>query len=118
MSEFQTIFDQLKHILTQIPGAVVTADKPGHYSLNTPYSIIYQKEVFLAAAVINKNYVSYHLMPVYAVPELLEEVSPELKRRMQGKSCFNFKKVDEPLFAELEALTLRGLERFREKGML
>jgi hypothetical protein len=29
---------------------------------------------------------------------------------MQGKSCFNFAKVDEPLLAELEALTKRGYE--------
>jgi hypothetical protein len=29
---------------------------------------------------------------------------------MQGKSCFNFAKVDEPLLAEHEALTRRGYE--------
>jgi hypothetical protein len=29
---------------------------------------------------------------------------------MQGKSCFNFAKVDEPLLAELEALTKAGYE--------
>jgi hypothetical protein len=29
---------------------------------------------------------------------------------MQGKSCFNFNKVDEPLMSELEALTRAGYE--------
>ena len=29
---------------------------------------------------------------------------------MQGKSCFNFAKVDEKLFAELEELTVTGFE--------
>ncbi len=47
---------------------------------------------------------------------------------MQGKSCFNFAKVDEPLLAEHEALTRRGYEatagdrlwgaaRWREEGL-
>ena len=40
-------------------------------------------------------------MPVYVDPGLLDDVSPELRKRMQGKSCFNFTSVDEPLFAEL-----------------
>ena len=30
---------------------------------------------------------------------------PELRRRMQGKACFNFTRVDEALFAELATLT-------------
>jgi hypothetical protein len=31
---------------------------------------------------------------------------------MQGKACFNFTRVDEPLFAELARLTETGLEHF------
>jgi hypothetical protein len=33
---------------------------------------------------------------------------------MQGKSCFNFTTVDEPLFAELETLTVKGIARHPE----
>ncbi|MFL5778422.1 MAG: hypothetical protein ACJ761_05725 [Chloroflexota bacterium] len=51
-------------------------------------------------------------MPVYAFPELLVDVSPELRRRMQGKSCFNFSRIDEPLIGELEELTDRSLARY------
>jgi hypothetical protein len=47
-------------------------------------------------------------VPVYAAPELGKNMSPELKRRMQGKSCFNFTTVDETLFRELESLTEEG----------
>ena len=52
-------------------------------------------------------------MPVYMYPEMLETISPDLKKRMQGKSCFNFKSMDETLFDELAALTKRGFERFK-----
>jgi hypothetical protein len=35
-------------------------------------------------------------------------MSPALKKRMQGKACFNFTAVDEALFKELAALTRRS----------
>ena len=52
-----------------------------------------------------KNYVSFHLMPVYSHPALLAKIPPDLRKRMQGKSCFNFKAEDPALFDQLEALT-------------
>ena len=51
-------------------------------------------------------------MPVYAFPDLDETISPALRRRKQGKSCFNFTTVDEPLFAELATLLAAGFERY------
>jgi hypothetical protein len=53
-------------------------------------------------------------MPVYVFPQLLDGVSTDLMRRMQGKSCFNFKTVDEVLLTELAGLTGKGLEKFKE----
>jgi hypothetical protein len=93
---------------------IVVADEPGRYSLNTPFVEMYKKEVFFGAAQVNKNYVSYHLMPVYVYPQLLEGISKDLKKHMQGKSCFNFKSLDEALFAELGRLTEKGFEMFKE----
>jgi hypothetical protein len=61
-----------------------------------------------------KAYVSFYLMSVYASPDLLEDMSPELKKRMQGKSCFNFKQVDEKLFKELKQLTKAGAAKFTD----
>jgi hypothetical protein len=67
---------------------------------------------FVAATRLGKRYVSYYLVAVYGDDErLAASISPELKRRMQGKSCFNFTKIDEPLFRELEALTVESIER-------
>ena len=69
---------------------------------------------YVAGTRIGKTYVSYYLMPVYGLPELLDGISPELRRRMQGKACFNFTRVDETLFAELATLTATGIDRFRD----
>lgn len=39
-------------------------------------------------------------------------MSPALRRRLQGKSCFNFTTVDEPLFEELAQIAQAGFERY------
>ena len=67
---------------------------------------------------VGKAYVSFHHMGVYARPELLKDVSKELRARMQGKSCFNFKAVDQKLFAELEELSVRAFNAFRGAGFM
>lgn len=74
--------------------------------------------LMFGAVNVGKRYVSYHLMCVYMAPDLLEAMSPELRRRMQGKSCFNFTKVDDGLFDELSAITARGRDLYAAKGWL
>lgn len=51
-------------------------------------------------------------------PALLETISPGIRWRMQGKSCFNFRTGDEALFAELEALIDLGAAQFASDGRL
>ena len=116
-NDFPLVFEQLKNILQPYAGSLtVKTDTPDTYYLDGPYSEKWQKELFFGSAQIKKNYVSFYLMPVYMYPELLDDISPELKRRMQGKSCFNFKKVEPALFKELAALTRKGAEKFREEN--
>ncbi|MBZ5523037.1 MAG: hypothetical protein LAP21_12435 [Acidobacteriia bacterium] len=72
------------------------------------------RPMFFAAVRTGKNYVSFHLMPVYCCPEL-KSMSPALKKRMQGKACFNFTAVDDVCFKELAVLVKSGYREFREK---
>ena len=105
------VHERLKGILAPYRGRLhVAADGPGGMTLELP---AYKGEPwgFVAATRLGKRYVSYYLMAVYGDESLAATISPELKRRMQGKSCFNFTKVDEPLFRELEALTAESVER-------
>ena len=116
-SDFPLVFEQLRAILKPYAKALtVTADSPEAFSLDGPYSEKWKKTVFCGAAQIKKNYVSFYLMPVYMCPDLLERISPGLKKRMQGKSCFNFKQPEPALFKELAALTRAGFERFQKEG--
>ncbi len=117
--DFPTIFDQLKAVLKPYePRLSVTANDSEGYSLDTHQLGPNKKPMFFGAAVIKKNYVSFHLMPVYVHPELLEGISDGLRKRMQGKSCFNFKALDEDTLAELRQLTERGFEAFRKDGLV
>jgi hypothetical protein len=113
--DFPLVFEKLKTILKPYAkNLTVTADTSAAYSLDGAYSEKYKKTLFYGAVQIKKNYVSFYLMPVYMFPELLKNISPELKKRMQGKSCFNFKKVEPDLFKELKELTRLSVERARE----
>ena len=95
-----------------------TADQPRKYYLVTKANSWRGGPMFFGAIMMGKAYVSYHLMPLYACPDLVKMVSPELKKRMQGKSCFNVRAPDETLYAELGELTKAGLEKYRAKNWL
>jgi hypothetical protein len=118
-NDFFMIFEQLKSILMPYAKSlVVKTDTPDTFYLNGPYSEKWKKELFFGSAQIRKNYVSFYLMPVYMYPELLKDISPALKKHMQGKSCFNFKRAEPDLFKELETLTHKGVEKFRKENGL
>jgi len=117
--EFQAVFESLRDILKKYePRLVVLHDKPGNYYLNTPFCEKFKKEICFGAVGIKKNYVSYYFMPIYGCPEMVRGLSPELKARMQGKGCFNFKEVDRELFKELAQLTKAGFDRFKKAGFI
>lgn len=74
------------------------------------------KPLLFGSVKITVRNVSDHLMPVCVEPELLAPLSGALRRRMQGKSCFNFTRVDPALFAELGELTRRGYAYYVAEG--
>lgn len=112
-TEFPLVFENLKSILKPYAKKLtVKSDSSEGYSLDGPYSEKWKKDLFFGAVQIKKNYVSFYLMPVYMYPDLLKNISPDLKKHMQGKSCFNFKKIEKSLFDELSQLTKQGFERF------
>lgn len=75
--------------------------------------------LFFASVRIGKAYVSFHLLALYMNPALNKGVSPELKKRKQGKACFNFKAPpDRALLAELKRLTDSSVKGFASKGWI
>jgi hypothetical protein len=96
----------------------VNTDTRGRYYLETRSPSYNGKPLFFGAVVSGKAYVSFHLMPLYWDPSLRRRVSPQLKKRMQGESCFNFSAPDPALFRELAKLTTAGFALYRRKNLL
>ena len=114
---FETIFGELRErMIRASPNQTVVTDSPGDLVLHAPIPnpLKPDQRMWFGGIQIRKGYVSYHLMPVYSHRALRDQVSPELARRMQGKSCFNFRKSDATLFDELERLTAEGARLYGE----
>ena len=113
------VFRGLQAILkAHVPPLRVLVDKPGDFQVVSATRVWRGRPLWVAGVRAGKNYTSFYLMPVYSDPELSKLISPQLKRRMQGKSCFNFKAVDPALFAELQRLTDAGIPRFDSDRLL
>src|SRR5881398_1228917 len=118
-ADFTEVFEQLKTIFKPYAKKMdVSHDTDQYYLLNTRYIMKNKQPLCFGGVRLGKNYVSFYLMSVYASPELMKNVSPELRKRMQGKSCFNFKEVDKKLFAELKALTKDGAVKFSNQKFI
>lgn len=117
--EFLLIFRELKKILQPYEEYLdCKSDLSGDYYLDTKHLMKNNKQLFFGSVKINKNYVSYHLMPIYVNPDLLKNITENLKRRMQGKSCFNFKSIDKELLKELSSLTKAGYQYYKHEGLV
>jgi hypothetical protein len=112
--DFGAVHERLRRVLAPYRDRLsVTKDGPAGMALEVP-GLEGKPYGYVAGTRVGKSYVSYYLMPVYAMPDLLDGASRELLKRKQGKACFNFTKVDEALMEELERVTAAGIERFRE----
>ena len=116
---FAEVFAKLKAIFAPYRRKMdVAQDTNKYYLLNTRHIMKNRQPLCFGGVRLGKAYVSFYLMSVYACPDLLKEMSPELKKRMQGKSCFNFREVDEKLFKELAKLTKAGAARFNDEKFI
>src|SRR5690348_1060002 len=109
-AEFAEIFSTLRPVLAGNKRLAVKTDSATEYTVVTktasPFPQHKGQPMFFGSVRLGKAYVSFHLMPLYMCPVLTKTLSPMLKKRMQGKTCFNFKNHPPPeLIAELKELT-------------
>lgn len=117
MNELEDVFAELRaRMLSQLAELTLVEDSATRLSADTSHIMKNGKPLWFGGVEIRKRYVSYHLMLVYVNPSLLDAVSPALRRRMQGKSCFNFSSIDPELFDELDLLTAASRDDYRRQG--
>jgi hypothetical protein len=119
MRDLNAVFVEIRSIMSPYAAKLDTKkDDASELYVDTKHIQKNKKPLFFGAVQIKKSYVSFHLMPVYLKPELLDGLSAGLKSRMQGKSCFNFSEVDKPLFKELASLTKASFASYKEQGFV
>jgi hypothetical protein len=117
--DFAAVFAALRDILTPYEGRLSPREKgPGYYYVESLEPTYKNRPMFFAGVKAGKSYISYHLLPLYMNPELNRQIPAELKKRMQGKACFNFTSVDPSVFKQLSALTRTGYKVFKDLGWL
>lgn len=99
-------------------GRKVDAPDDLAYGLLGAPSAKYPDGQWFAGVKVGRRYVSYYLMSIYLAGAAGPELSDALAKRRQGKSCFNFTRIDDALFDELDELTAQGKAEFERLGLL
>jgi len=115
-SDLPAVFQAFRPILEPyIPRMLVVQDNERGVYLNTHAVMKNRQPLFFASIAVNKNYVSFHLFPVYMYQDLLDGIG-DLEKRMQGKSCFNFRKFDPDQVERMRTLVEAGYQRLKTEG--
>jgi hypothetical protein len=95
-ADFKKTFDTLRALLKPYERYfTVVADKPDTYYLATKTAkTVSGAAIWFGGVQIRKNYV----------------ITPSLRKRMQGKSCFNFTAIEPAHVKGLKALTKKGFD--------
>ncbi len=119
----KVIFAQLKSLLTkQASGLDVRKDNASAYELYGKKTVETQNKtvdgMYFASAVMRKGGVSLYFFPIYTHLKEVGPVPAELKKCMNGKSCFQIKKDDKKLYAQVRDLLKKGKSHYRKLGWI
>lgn len=115
----RNVFRELKSIMASYSALMdCTENSSDSYNLFTRHIQGNGKALYFGGIKINKNFVSYHLMPIYVFPELTLSMDPELKKHLKGKSCFNFKILKASELMQLKTLTELCFNKYKSEGYL
>ena len=120
-TDLTAIFESLKALLAvYAPPLVAKMDDASHYDLWSVKDLVIEgrkrREVYFAGLIIQKGYVGFYYMPVYAQTELKDVFAPELLKLLKGKSCFYVKRLTPELLGQIEFALKIGYEAYQARG--
>lgn len=115
------LFAAVKALLEPYAGRLTARrDEPGYYDLWSEKEVEIEgrrrREVFFAGLIVQKSYVGFYFMPVYAQSGLAQVFGPELLATLRGKSCFHLKAMTPALEDQLRAALAEGYRLYEERG--
>ncbi len=121
MNDLQEIFVAIrKEMAVYQPPLQPKNDTERYYDLWSFKDLVIEgrkrSEVFFAGIIIQKGYVGFYFMPVYAEPQVKSLFKPELLRLLKGKSCFHVKTLDEEITSQIRQALVDGFELYKKRG--
>ena len=122
--EMVIIFEQIKKmLLPYVKGSLeLVGGNGGMLCLvsQKPVEIQGRKrdELWFAGILVQKGYVGFYYMPVYAQPEMKKVFKPELLKCLKGKSCFHIKKNDPIIMTQIQESLKLGYDMYKERGWI
>lgn len=115
------LFEEVKQLLTPYAARLTARkDEPGHFDLWSEKEIVVdgrrRKEVFFAGVIVQRSYVGFYFMPLYADDDLSLVFGRELLATLKGKSCFHLKRMTPELRTQIEDALAAGWRLYEERG--
>jgi hypothetical protein len=127
MEQLEKIFIEVKNILEnnsetflakdKYIGSQAKQEKPAYHLYGNKDVSLFGKKpqpTYIAGVIQQKNYVSFYFSPIYSHPDFFSNISPDLRKVLKGKSCFNINKTSPQLLEEIESLLKKGINKYKE----
>ena len=111
--QLRAVEDRLRAILDPYRATLVSSTIYGVPTLARPGA---RKHDWFAGVQMADGYVKFNFLPMHGHPELVDRISPTLRKRRTGASVFRFTDIDDGLLAELSALLARALPVYLGNG--
>jgi len=121
-TDFHEIFTRIKKQLVPYGKKMDTrVDKDGQYQLYILNDFEFAgrkfKECYFGGTVIKKTMVAFYFFPIYTHPKSFE-LPAAIKKNLKGKSCFNFKKLDDEQEKAIAQLLKEGADFYKKIKLL
>jgi hypothetical protein len=106
------------------PPMVVSKDTGDTYELmgNKPVPYGSSKKIvpgmYFTSYVARKDAVSFYFFPIYFHLHDFGVTIPHLKKVLRGKTCFIFKKPEQVIVKELDAMIKKGVAAWKKNGYM
>jgi hypothetical protein len=115
------LFEEIKELLAPYAEHLtVRKDEPGYFDLWSEKDIEIdgrrRSEVFFCGSIIQKSYVGFYFMPLYADQERSLLFGPDLLARLKGKSCFHLKELTPEVREQVRDALAAGWRLYEERG--
>jgi hypothetical protein len=115
------LFDEVKALLEPYADRLTARrDDPGYFDLWSEKDVEVagrrREAVFFCGLIIQKTYVGFYFMPVYADEDVAAVFGPDLLATRKGKSCFHLRRLTPELRSQIEAALAAGWRLYESRG--